>query len=106
MGPAVYGSLDELVAAFKESGASLACLVSSDEVYEREAEAAARALKQAGAVSLYLAGKPGARETSYTAAGIDTFLYAGCDLLALLREAHALLERARDGGQSDLEIQK
>ncbi|POF31748.1 methylmalonyl-CoA mutase family protein [Roseibium marinum] len=105
-GPAVHASLEELLAAFKESGATLACLVSCDDVYEDEAESAARALKAAGAVHLYLAGRPGAREADFAGAGIGTFLYAGCDLLGLLKDAHARLKSVYDGGQSDLEVLK
>ena len=47
-----------LAAAFKASGAALACLCSSDKVYEREAAATAQALKTAGARHIYLAGRP------------------------------------------------
>ena len=47
-----------LAAAFKASGAALACLCSSDKVYEKEAAAAAQALKTAGARHIYLAGRP------------------------------------------------
>ncbi|PVB61040.1 methylmalonyl-CoA mutase family protein [Labrenzia sp. 011] len=105
-GPAVHASLEELVAAFSGSGASLACLVSSDDVYEAEGEAAARALKQAGAAHLYMAGRPGAREVAYAAAGVDTFLYAGCDLLELLKGAHARMKTMYDGGPSEQEVLK
>ena len=81
-----HTSLEDVVAAFKESGARIAVLVSSDKIYETEAEAAARALKDAGADYLYLAGKPGDMEAKLLAAGIDTFVYAGCNLLDLLQE--------------------
>jgi len=106
IGPEVYGSLQDLLAAFQKSGAVLACIVSSDEVYELQAEQAAQALKDAGAAHLYLAGKPGPREAAYKQAGIGSFLYAGCDLLDLLKDAHSRLEMIYDGGQSDLEVLK
>ncbi len=80
-----------LVAAFKSSGASIACLCSSDEVYEREADAAVRALKQAGAKAVYLAGRPGAHEAALKKAGVDGFIYAGSDVLAALQQIHATL---------------
>ncbi|MEM9631322.1 MAG: methylmalonyl-CoA mutase family protein [Pseudomonadota bacterium] len=105
-GVAVYDTPDDLIAAFKQSGAVLACLVSSDDVYEAEAEAVAGSLKQAGAVHLYLAGKPGEREKAYTEAGVDTFLFAGCNLLGLLEEAHARLNEALSAGQSGQEVLK
>ncbi|MGX5775157.1 methylmalonyl-CoA mutase family protein [Methylorubrum zatmanii] len=75
-----------LAEAFKASGARLACLCSSDTVYQTEAAPAAEALKAAGAGTIYLAGKPAEAE-ALREAGIHGFLFAGCDLLALLREA-------------------
>ena len=45
---AVEGDGGNLAKRFKESGAKLACLCSSDKVYEREAEAAAKALSRSG----------------------------------------------------------
>ncbi|WP_327673165.1 MULTISPECIES: methylmalonyl-CoA mutase family protein [unclassified Streptomyces] len=63
---------------FEESGAREACLCSSDTVYEEEAEATARALREAGADQVFLAGRPG------TYAGVDTYVFAGCDAVAVL----------------------
>ncbi len=60
-----------LAAAFKASGAALACLCGSDKTYESEAEAAAAALKAAGARHIYLAGQPGKTETTYRNAGVQ-----------------------------------
>jgi methylmalonyl-CoA mutase len=77
-----------LAAAFNASGAALACLCGSDKTYESEAEAAAAALKAAGARHVYLVGPPGEREAAYRSAGIQTFIFSGCD-------AHAVLETAR-----------
>jgi len=84
-----FASRDELAAAFKASGAKLACLCASYEVYAKEAVAAARAL--AGADHVYLAGRPGERESALTAAGVGTFVYSGCDALATLNAAHEIL---------------
>jgi len=89
VGGEAHAGLDDLVAAFKASNAKLAVLVSSDRIYESDAEAAARALKDAGADHLYLAGKPGDLEDRLRAAGVDTFVYAGCNVLDLLHEAQA-----------------
>lgn len=80
-----------LIAAFKNSGAKLACLCSSDEVYAKEAVATAGALKKAGA-RVYLAGRPGEREAAYRAAGIEGFIFAACDALAILGAAHDIIE--------------
>ena len=80
-----------LPAAYKTSGAALACLCSSDKVYETEAAAAAAALKTAGARHIYLAGRPGEREAALKAAGVQSFVYEGCDALATLRDAYDIL---------------
>src|SRR6202011_6091450 len=78
--------LAALVAAFKETGAALVCLCGSDEAYAREAVTAAKALTEAGALHLYCAGRP-ARAAELAAAGIETFIHAGCDAVAVLQAA-------------------
>jgi methylmalonyl-CoA mutase len=87
-----FTSRDDMMAALRASGAKLACLCSSDEVYAREAVAAAKSLAAAG-VHVYLAGRPGEREQALRAAGITDFIFAGCDALAALRTAHGLIAR-------------
>jgi methylmalonyl-CoA mutase len=84
-----FAGRDDMVAAFTASRAALACLCSSDAVYESEAVEAARALASAGARHIYLAGRPGALDAELKAAGVQGFVYAGCDVLANLQEAHA-----------------
>ena len=79
-----------LIEAFKVSGAKLACLCSSDEIYAREASAAARAFRRSGAL-VWLAGQPGAQEPALTRAGVSAFIFSGCDALATLRAAHAMI---------------
>ncbi|MFE0700533.1 methylmalonyl-CoA mutase family protein [Streptomyces sp. NPDC058872] len=66
---------------FEESGASEACLCSSDALYAEGAEAAAAELRAAGAEHVLLAGRPGAYS------GVDTYVFAGCDAVALLSTA-------------------
>jgi methylmalonyl-CoA mutase len=83
-----YRDPEAMAAAFRESGAPLACLCSSDEIYESEAEAAARALRAANpGAALYLAGRPGPREAALREAGISGFVFAVCDALGILDEA-------------------
>ncbi|MEU1146356.1 methylmalonyl-CoA mutase small subunit [Streptomyces sp. NPDC005863] len=63
--------------AFRASGASVACLCSSDALYAEQAEAVARALKSAGAERVFLAGRG-----EY--ADVDAYVFAGCDAVAVL----------------------
>ena len=81
-----------LAAAFKASGAALACLCSHDKVYAGHAAAAAKALQAAGAKHIYLAGRPGEQEAALRAAGVNDFVFAGGDALATLQEAYRLTE--------------
>lgn len=77
-----------LAEAFRASGATLACLCSSDALYEGRAVSAAEALAEAGAGTIYVAGRPsGELAGVLAAAGVHGYLYAGCDLLALLNAA-------------------
>ncbi|MFC6886010.1 MULTISPECIES: methylmalonyl-CoA mutase subunit beta [Actinomadura] len=62
---------------FAASGAKVACLCSSDKLYGEGASAAARTLREAGAVRVWLAGKG-----SYD--GVDDQIFAGCDAVATL----------------------
>jgi methylmalonyl-CoA mutase len=85
-----FESRDGLIAAFRASGAKLACLCSSDEVYAREAVEIAHALREAGA-AVWFAGRPGALEAALKEAGVCGFIFAGCDALAALRTTHGLI---------------
>ncbi|MET4385737.1 methylmalonyl-CoA mutase [Bradyrhizobium sp. F1.4.3] len=84
----------KLVAAFKASGAELACLCSSDKVYAEHAEAAAKALQTAGARHIYLAGRTAQAEAALRAAGVAGFVFAGGDALATLQDAYLRMEQA------------
>lgn len=76
---------------FAESGAGIACLCSSDQVYGELGEAAAGVLKQAGAKAVYLAGRPREQEADLRAAGVDEFIFAGTDAIAVLTKLQAAL---------------
>jgi methylmalonyl-CoA mutase len=89
-----FSDAGALAAAFKASGADLACLCSSDKAYAAHAVAAAGALKTAGAKHIYLAGRPGEQESGYRGAGVGDFIFAGGDALATLRDAWRRMERA------------
>ncbi len=71
--------------AFKVSGATAACICSSDTVNAVHAGATAKALKSAGANYVLMAGRPGEREASLKAAGVDQFLLAGADAVETLK---------------------
>lgn len=79
-----------LVAACRASGARLACLCGSDAGYEAEAIAAGEALAASGA-RVWLAGRPGDLEAGLREAGVDTFIQAGCNAVAVLAEAQAFV---------------
>jgi len=70
----VLGTVDE----FAGSDTTVACLCSADKVYAEEAATAARALREAGAGKVWLAGKG-----EY--AGVDDYVFTGCDALGVLR---------------------
>lgn len=86
-----FASVAALIEAFKKSGARIACLCSSDMRYVTDVEAAAKALKQASAAHILLAGEPGGHEKKWRAAGIDEFIHEGCNALTVLRQVHATL---------------
>jgi methylmalonyl-CoA mutase len=79
----------EMIAALKRSGARLACLCSSDEVYAREAIEAAQALAPL-TKHLYLAGRP-KEHAGLKDAGVGTFIHAGCDAIETLEAAYQVL---------------
>jgi methylmalonyl-CoA mutase len=97
-----FPSLSALIGAFAASGTKLACICSSDEVYyspaaaamtpnETIVEEAVRDLRMAGSSLVYLAGRPIMRESSLRSAGIQDFVYSGCDLLAVVAAIHSVL---------------
>ncbi|MEU3567201.1 methylmalonyl-CoA mutase small subunit [Kitasatospora sp. NPDC036755] len=65
--------------AFRASGATVACLCSSDALYAEHAAPVTEALKAAGAERVLLAGRLGELP-----AGVDEFIYAGVDAIAVL----------------------
>ncbi|MFJ5048493.1 methylmalonyl-CoA mutase family protein [Streptomyces sp. NPDC088719] len=69
---------DTAADALTAAGATVAVLCSSDALYAERAEQVAAALKSAGAERVFLAGRPG----EY--AGVDAYIFAGCDAVAVL----------------------
>ncbi|MGE4062614.1 MAG: methylmalonyl-CoA mutase family protein [Rhodospirillaceae bacterium] len=74
---------------FRRSGASFAVICSTDAVYAEHAANVALALKGSGAVAVHLAGRGGELEQGLRAAGVDDFIFIGCDVLGILKTLHA-----------------
>jgi len=81
-----FDSADKAAAAFGDSGAHIAVLCSSDKLYPEFVPDTAKALREAGADSIVLAGHPGEMEQTYLNAGVDRFIFMKCDVLTTLRE--------------------
>lgn len=92
--PAAPLDAASVAAEFARSGATIACLCSSDAVYGEQGAAVAAALKEAGALRVHLAGKPGERRAEYVQAGVDSFVFAGCDAVEVLSSALDVMEVA------------
>jgi methylmalonyl-CoA mutase len=71
------GGVEDLVAAFRAAGTSVACLCATDESYVIHGAAAAQALRDAGASWIWLAGRMDVE-------GVDAQVYPGCDAVAVL----------------------
>jgi methylmalonyl-CoA mutase len=83
-----YANAQAAADAFKASGAEMACLCSSDAIYAEQGKAAAKALKAAGARHILMAGRPGDEQAALREAGVDAFLFAGQDAVAVLKDLH------------------
>ncbi|HXP95998.1 MAG TPA: methylmalonyl-CoA mutase family protein [Telmatospirillum sp.] len=79
-----FSDVEACVKAFRDSGARIAILCSSDALYPELAPVFAPALKAAGAETLYLAGSPGDKKEFYDAAGVDDYIFMGGDVLGTL----------------------
>lgn len=86
-----YADAEACAAAFRKSGAKIACLCSADPIYEEKVATVAPALKQAGCQYLFLAGNPGDKKADYQAAGVDDFIALGGNVLEQTRTTLALL---------------
>jgi len=82
------GSSDpvEIGEQFTASGATVACICSSDKVYVEHGVAVAAALRERGAAAVYLAGKPRDIIDDLIAAGVDVFVTAGADVEQILSD--------------------
>lgn len=80
------GSVDEIVEAYKDAGTPVACLCSSAKVYAEQALPVAKALKEAGARAVYLAGnlKELGEQAGEADGVIDGTISLGMDVVATL----------------------
>lgn len=79
----------EIARDFKTSGASIAVIASTDAVYAAQAVSVAKALKDAGARAIHVAGRGGELEAALKDAGVDDFIFIGCDVLGVLNALNA-----------------
>jgi methylmalonyl-CoA mutase len=68
-----------------DAGTAVACICGTDDDYATRAADLARELRDAGATSVWLAGRP-----DLAVDGVDGYVYAGCDALQTL---HTVLEQ-------------
>lgn len=92
-----YTASGEAARAFAGSGAGIACIVATDATYGELGEAAAMALKGAGARRVYVAGRPKDLVARLEAAGVDGFIAAGQDAVQTLGALHRALGIAGSG---------
>ena len=80
-------SAEDVATAFTASSSTVAVLCSTDTLYAERAADTAAALRAAGATRILLAGRP-----PEEVPGVDGYLYAGCDALAVIDDVYAALE--------------
>ncbi|MEM1348404.1 MAG: methylmalonyl-CoA mutase family protein [Myxococcota bacterium] len=74
----------EAASAFAASGADGVVICGTDDAYAEHAQALARSLGAHAPAFIALAGRPGAHEEAWRAAGIEHFMHLSCDGVALL----------------------
>ncbi len=85
-----FSDAAELAEAFAVSGATVAVICGRDQDYESLACEVADALKHKGCARVYLAGRPSEVEL-FTRAGVDEFIYMGCDVIETLQKTYDIL---------------
>ncbi|MFW5652614.1 MAG: methylmalonyl-CoA mutase family protein, partial [Planctomycetota bacterium] len=79
-----FESADAAAEAFRESGAKIAVICSSDPLYEEFVPTVAPKLKAAGARTVVLAGGFGDHEQAWRDAGVDKNIFLKCNVLEIL----------------------
>ncbi|MEB3370566.1 methylmalonyl-CoA mutase small subunit [Saccharopolyspora mangrovi] len=75
----------DVMKAYIERPCPVVCLCSSDDVYAAWATDVIRTLREAGAKTVLLAGKP------HDDRGVDGYVHTGCNVIDILRDAHRTL---------------
>ncbi|HEU0060303.1 MAG TPA: methylmalonyl-CoA mutase family protein [Hyphomicrobiaceae bacterium] len=78
--------------AFADSNTDVVSICASDAVYAELAEATAGMLKTAGAKQVLIAGRLKQQQDALRAAGVDDFVFAGCDAITTLSRLHEVLD--------------
>lgn len=79
---------DEVVEAYRAAGLPpVACLASSDKLYEGRAKQTVARLHAAGAHHVFLAGAP----KKWAETNADGYVYVGCDALEVLNQAYTII---------------
>lgn len=81
-----WETIEEIVQAFKESNAPIACICSTDKRYADIVKPLAKALTDAGAKRIVVAGNPRDNKDAWKAAGVHAGIYMGCSALQTMRE--------------------
>jgi methylmalonyl-CoA mutase len=94
-----FATVEAAAEAFAGSGAPVAAICASGERMDEVVPGLAAGLKRRGARTVLVAGKPGAEEGTWRSAGVDGFVFAGCDVLAVLEELLSAEGALGGGGQ-------
>ncbi|WP_093188636.1 methylmalonyl-CoA mutase family protein [Pseudovibrio sp. Tun.PSC04-5.I4] len=86
-----FDSIDAMMACFRISEAKIACICSSDKVYEEQALDVLKGLKAVGALRVTIAGRPKDLLEELTENGLDAALCQGCDILAELKNCFEVI---------------
>jgi len=89
-----YPDAGSAARALTESGAKLAVICAADASWDDVVPPAAKALRDAGATRILLAGRPGEKEDALRAHGVDGFVHLGMNALDLLDSTLSLLQVA------------
>ncbi|GAB4547490.1 MAG: methylmalonyl-CoA mutase family protein [Phycisphaerales bacterium] len=85
---------EEAVEHFRTSGAAIAVICAADSDYPSLVPRLAPVLASSGARRVLVAGRPGEHEQAFRAAGVERFVFMGCDVVetlsALMREEGVL----------------